>query len=56
MTALLVLREKVIKPLLAGTGKPKRGRKPKNRCPIDAHYETIRLQMCNLFELIGVAV
>jgi len=56
MTALLVLREKVIKPLLAGAGKPKRGRKPKNRHPIDAHYETIRLQMYALFQLLGIAV
>jgi hypothetical protein len=30
VTALLVLREKVIKPVLAGAGKARRGRKPKN--------------------------
>ena len=56
MTALLVLREKVIKPLLAGAGRPKRGRKPKQQCPLDAHYEAMRLQMCNLFQLMGIAV
>jgi hypothetical protein len=56
VTALLVLREKVIKPVLAGAGKPRRGRKPKNQSPIDAHYEAIQSQMRNLFQLIGVAV
>ena len=54
--ALLVLREKVIKPVLAGAGKPRRGRKPKNQSPIDDHYEAIQSQMRNLFQLIGVAV
>ncbi len=53
--ALLVLRNKVIKPILAGAGKPRRGRKPKNQSPIDAHYEAIQLQMRTLFQLIGVA-
>jgi hypothetical protein len=56
LTALLVLREKVIKPLLAGAGKPRRGRKPKNQCPIDAQYEALRGQMCHLFELVGLAI
>jgi len=56
VTALLVLREKVIEPVLAGAGKPGQGRKPKNQSPIDAHYEAIQSQMRNLFQLIGVAV
>jgi hypothetical protein len=29
VAAVLILREKVIKPVLAGTGKPRRGRPPK---------------------------
>jgi hypothetical protein len=53
--ALLVLRDKVIKPVLARAGKPRRGRKPKNQSPIDAHYEAIQFQMRSLFQLIGVA-
>jgi hypothetical protein len=53
--ALLVLRDKVIKPVLAGAGKPRRGRKPKKQSPIDAHYEAIQFQMRSLFQLIGVA-
>ena len=56
MTTLLVLREKVIKPLLAGAGRPKRGRKPQQQCPLDACYEAMRLQMCDLFQLVGIAV
>jgi hypothetical protein len=55
VTALLVLRDKVIKPVLAGAGKPRGGRKPKNQSPIDAHYEAIQSQMRSLFQLIGVA-
>jgi hypothetical protein len=55
MTALLVLKEKVIKPVVAGAGTPRRGRKPKDQCPIDAQYEAIQLQMRDLFELIGIA-
>jgi hypothetical protein len=53
--ALLVLRDKVIKPVLAGAGKPRRGRKHKNQNPIDDHYEVIQFQMRSLFQLIGVA-
>jgi hypothetical protein len=56
VTALLVLRDKVIKPVLAGAGKPKSGTRPKNQSPIDTHYEAIQSQMRSLFQLIGVAV
>ena len=56
MAALLVLREKVIKPLLAGAGKSRGDREPQNPHPIDAQYEALQHQMRNLFELIGIAV
>ena len=55
IAALLVLREKVIKPVLAGAGKPRRGPKPKHQNAIDAHYETIQVEMRNLFQAIGIA-
>lgn len=55
IAALLVLREKVIKPVLAGAGKPRRGPKPKYQSAIDAHYETIQVEMHNLFQAIGIA-
>jgi len=56
MTALFVLREKVIKPVLAGAGKPKRGPKPKYQSQIDLHYASIQTEMRNLFQTIGIAV
>jgi hypothetical protein len=56
MTALWVLREKVIKPVLAGVTKPKRGPKPKHQTPLDAHYHAIQLAMFNLFQLLGISV
>jgi hypothetical protein len=56
MTALLVLREKVIKPVLAGATKPKPGPKPKHQHPIDAHYRDVQVAMHNLFQVLGVAV
>ena len=55
VAALLVLRDKVIKPVLAGAGKPRRGPKPKQQSAIDAHYETIQAEMRNLFQTIGLA-
>jgi len=51
----MVLREKVIKPLLAGAGKRKRGRKPRNQAPIDACYEAMQKEMQNLFECLRIA-
>jgi hypothetical protein len=55
MTALLILREKVIKPVLAGAGKPKLGRTPKQPDPIDTQYEIIRADLRHLFDIIGLA-
>ena len=56
MSALLILREKVIKPVLAGAGKPKRDPKPKHQSPVDVLYQTIQLAMYNLFQTLGIAV
>lgn len=56
MSALLVLREKVIKPVLAGAGKPKRGPKPKHQSPLDVLYQALQLAMYNLFQALGFAV
>ena len=52
LTALLVLRDRVIKPVLAGVGKPKRGPKPKNRSPLDVQYETVHTEMRNLLQTL----
>jgi len=56
MAALLVVREKVLKPVLAGAGKLKRGPKPKSQTPIDALYQTLHMTMRELFKLLGIAV
>ena len=54
MCAYLVLREKVIKPLLAGTVRPM-GRPPKNVSPLDQHYVALREELHRTFETIGLA-
>ena len=56
MSTLLILREKVIKPVLAGAGKPKRGPKPKHQSPVDVLYQTIQMAMHNLFQALGIAI
>lgn len=56
MTALVVLREKVIKPVLAGAGKPKQGPRPKQETDIDKQYRLIHGEMRSLFHLLGVVV
>ena len=55
LTALLILREKIIKPLLAATGQPQPSSQPANPTPIDSHYESLRAGMRDLFIELGVA-
>jgi hypothetical protein len=55
LAGMLILREKVIKPVLAGAGKKRRGRPPKNIHPIDKHYENLQREMFNTFEMLGLA-
>jgi hypothetical protein len=55
MTALVVLRDHVLKPLLAGVRTPRMGRKPAPWTRIDRHYETLRLDTRALFHDLGVA-
>jgi len=55
MAGFIVLREKVLIPLLAGACNRKPGRKPPNRSQIDIHYENIQSEMQNIFESIGIA-
>jgi hypothetical protein len=56
MAALLTLREKVIKPVLAGAGKPKRGGKPKNQTDLDIQYGKVQTEMHQLLDMLGVVV
>ena len=55
IAVLVVLRDKVIQPLLAANLQTKRGRKPKNRTPIDEHYDRVRSEMKDLFQALGIA-
>jgi hypothetical protein len=54
MCAYVLLREKVIKPLLAGVARPI-GRPPKALSPLDRHYINLREELNRTFETIGLA-
>ena len=54
MAAFLILREKVIDPLLANGGKLHHGRKPKNYSELDKHYYFIQKEVQNVFSIIGL--
>jgi len=55
ITALVVLRDKAIKPLLAAAQElsPRRG--AQNPGPLDAHYDAIRASMRGVFHELGIA-
>jgi len=55
MTALIVLRNKAIKPLLAAARPLRPARGPHNPKPIDAHYQTIQGAMRGVFHELGLA-
>jgi hypothetical protein len=55
LTALVVLREKVIRPLLAASTRPEPHSKLSNPTPIDQLYENLRAGMRGLFTELGVA-
>jgi hypothetical protein len=55
LTALLVLREKIIRPLLTASGQPEPTARPANPTSIDHHYESLRAGMRDLFTDLGIA-
>lgn len=55
LTALLVLREKVIQPLLANACHRKRGARPTHHSPLDRCYDTLQAGMQVLFKEVGIA-
>lgn len=54
MTALLVLREHVLGPIIAGCRVPMRGRRPNTWTAVDQRYEAIRRDMLALFDDLGI--
>jgi hypothetical protein len=56
MAALFTLREKIIKPVLAGAGKPKPGPKPNGQSELDIQYGKVHTEMRALCHILGVAV
>src|SRR5215813_7649870 len=55
MAALVVLRDRAIKPLLAAIVQHRRTRRPHNPTPLDIHYQTIRESMRGVFKELGIA-
>jgi hypothetical protein len=55
MTALVVLREKVLRPLFAASQRPESQTKPNHPTPIDHHYEYLRVGMRDLLTTLGMA-
>jgi hypothetical protein len=54
LCAYLLLREKIIKPLLAGIVRP-RGQPPKVHTTLDQHYVALREELRRTFQTIGLA-
>jgi hypothetical protein len=55
MTALIVLRNKAIKPLLAAAQPLRPSRGAHNPKPLDAHYRALRIAMHGVFHELGIA-
>ena len=55
LAGILVLREQVIEPVLAGLGKPRVGRPPKHVHPLDQHYHALQQELRRTFETLGLA-
>ena len=55
LVALQILREQVIKPVLAGVCRPKRGRPPKTLHPLDVHYQKLQCEMLATFRTLKIA-
>jgi hypothetical protein len=55
IAALLILRQYVIAPILAGVRSPRLGRKPKEWTIADRQYEQLRVGMQPLFQELGIA-
>ena len=55
IAALVVLRDKAIKPLLAAAQQLRPSRGAHNPAPLDAHYDAVRAAMRGVFDELGIA-
>jgi hypothetical protein len=55
MAAFLILREKILNPLLSTACKRKTRPKSQNQSKVDTHYENIQNEIQNIFEIYGIA-
>jgi hypothetical protein len=55
MMASLVLRDKVIRPVLANLGDPIEKRKPGEPNDLDEHYLRMQADLRDLFQAVGIA-
>lgn len=54
IVAWTIVHEKVIKPVIAGAGKKRLGRPPKNIHPVDQHYVNLHKEMRATFSALGL--
>jgi len=55
LAALLILREKVIKPVLAAASTPTPLPPPKRMHPLDVHYDNLQRELRRTFDTLGLA-
>ena len=55
ITALSVLRDQVVSPILGGVRSPRQGRKPSTWTQVDRDYESLRIGMQTLFDDLGIS-
>jgi hypothetical protein len=55
LAGLFILKEKVIKPVISGACRPKRGRPPKITAPIDRHYIVLQQEILATFRTLRLA-
>ncbi len=55
LSAYVMLREKVLKPMMAGARGTRMGRPPKNIHPIDTHYLAMQRELLAAFKAMGLA-
>ena len=55
MATLLVLRQKILRPLLAAASRSKPTPNPRRSTPLDLQYRAVQREMQNLFHTVGIA-